>query len=251
MHPPTHQPTPQPKPSFAPKPPTSSPNRPPARPIGKLLFQLAALAVTILIALWGWRQYQRSQNVDLYLTMMGGKLPPATRLMHAAKDGDLELVQSLLDRGADITLTTRFNRTALYFAIDGDNPTTKRQIIELLLDAGIDPNYFAGSDNRACTLQSAISRTSTPEDEALFTYIVNHTPHDLSNHFCRIASFSTFSGLPQYLEIFLDSLDPDSASFVVQGVRSTMNLRNAWYEKFIALPPETQQQLNTILDTYQ
>ncbi len=214
-------------------------------PKRKILIPL--IAATIIISIFAWNQYQKSQDVNLYLSM-GSKRPPVTRLMFASDQGDLEQVQSLLKRGADITLTDGFGWNVLYFAIRGGN----HDIVRLLLDADADLNHFHGNDAQPCTLSFAISRApSSQEDYEFFSDLVNHTPHDLSNHFCNIALGTTTSGSPKYLELFLNSLDPEYAAGTVQGVRDNHALGNNWIKKFEELDPAIQQQLNDILNKYE
>ncbi len=60
-----------------------------------------------------------------------------TSLMIAAREGRLDTVQSLIERGADVSCSSACKRTALHFAADawwGEN----RNLIKALLDAGAD-----------------------------------------------------------------------------------------------------------------
>ena len=63
----------------------------------------------------------------------GGGLPP---LMYAARENCLECVKVLLDAGADVNQTSRYNWTPLLSAIKNSH----YQMAKLLLDRGADPN---------------------------------------------------------------------------------------------------------------
>lgn len=67
-----------------------------------------------------------------------------TALMGAVSGGHAETVALLLDRGADVEVTTKDGFNALWYAIwepdDSKEKANKERIIGLLLDAGADPN---------------------------------------------------------------------------------------------------------------
>ncbi len=202
------------------------------------------IAAIALISVFAWKHYQ---DVNRYVSR--GKFPDITVLMRASIEGDLAEVQSLLDRGADITLTGGFGHTALYFAIRGGN----HDIVKLLLDAGADINdhYPEGhNDSRRCTLLATISEFNTkptPENLELFSYLANLTPHDTSNHFCQII-FYVMHDQPKYLETFLSSLALESAAWEASRAQTNIHQYPAWFN---ALDPDMQQQFNDILSKYE
>ena len=62
-----------------------------------------------------------------------------TALYVASESGNVDLVRLLIERGADVDLTVRLQRTPLYGAVKaGYSP-----VVRLLLDAGADPNKRA------------------------------------------------------------------------------------------------------------
>ncbi|PCI10221.1 hypothetical protein COB72_04085 [bacterium] len=204
------------------------------------------IAAIALISAFTWKHYQ---NVNRYVSR--GKFPDITLLMRASSEGDIEQVQSLLDRGADITLTNGFGGTALGFAIGNAINSKNHDIVKLLLESGADINdhYPEGyNDLHYCTLSAAVPySTSSPEDIDLFSYLANLNPHDVSNHYCQIAGIAARFGNPTTLELFLSSIDPDSASMEARIIASPYS----WREKFKALDPDIQQQINDILNKYE
>lgn len=73
-----------------------------------------------------------------------------TPLMTAAYEGDVELMQVLLDTGDDVSAKDADGSDPLMYAIYGDNP----EAIELLLASGADPN---SQDNYSTVLVSAVN----------------------------------------------------------------------------------------------
>lgn len=65
-----------------------------------------------------------------------GKFPPATRLMIAARDGDLTRVAAFIEQGRDINESTDLGQTAFFFAVVGGN----YDIAKLLVSKGAIPN---------------------------------------------------------------------------------------------------------------
>ena len=109
-------------------------------------------------------------------TMGDGSLGKgATPFMRAAKSGDVEIMQRLLDAGADPTLTLPNKSTALMFAAglgwrdgspaapsyDQGTPEEAIQAITLLLDRGFDLN--AANDNGDTALHLAVVNRGSPE----------------------------------------------------------------------------------------
>jgi cytochrome c len=64
-----------------------------------------------------------------------------TALYIAIESGNLELTRLLIERGADVNLPVKLQRTPLYAAIKGGFA----EIVTLLLDSGADPNQVAKS----------------------------------------------------------------------------------------------------------
>ncbi|RYG87753.1 MAG: c-type cytochrome [Alphaproteobacteria bacterium] len=62
-----------------------------------------------------------------------------TALYVASEQGNVELAKLLIDRGADVNLTVKLQRTPLYAAVKAGQPA----IVELLLGKGADPNKLA------------------------------------------------------------------------------------------------------------
>ncbi|MGQ7845094.1 ankyrin repeat domain-containing protein [Granulosicoccus sp. 3-233] len=83
----------------------------------------------------------------LTLTASNGK----NALMVASKKGDLALVKSLIDAGADIDERTQTNGTAFMFAVLGN----RRQVAEWLLDRGADIQVIGSNGWTALTLAAA------------------------------------------------------------------------------------------------
>lgn len=66
-----------------------------------------------------------------------------TALYVASEAGNVELARLLIDRGADVDLLVKFQRTPLYGAITTDHP----DVVRLLLDSGADPNKITKLQN--------------------------------------------------------------------------------------------------------
>lgn len=220
-------------------------------PKRKTLIPLIAIAA--IFSMIAWSQYQKYQNVNRYVS--NGKFPDITLLMSASSEGDIEQVQSLLNRGADITLTNDFGRTALYYAIGNATQTGNHDIVKLLLDAGADINdhYPEGYiDLHYCILSTAVPySTSSPETLELFSNLANLNPHNVSNHRCEIAKITVMYGKPKTLELFLNSIDPDSASWTAHNAQRTLHSGTLkMLDKLKSLDPEILEQINDILDKY-
>lgn len=74
-----------------------------------------------------WVKSILTQNVDV-----DSSLETVTALMYAANYGNLEVVNILLDAGANINRQDNNGATALIWAAKGDNP----DVIQLLFKAG-------------------------------------------------------------------------------------------------------------------
>jgi ankyrin repeat protein len=75
------------------------------------------------------------------LTHASDTKPDLTPLMSAAASGDLKAVQDLIAKGANVRERTKTGETALYEAIDRQNPDEDNlPIVAALLKAGADPN---------------------------------------------------------------------------------------------------------------
>src|SRR5208282_1821095 len=66
-------------------------------------------------------------------------------LIKAAETGDLQLVQGLLDKGADVNTRTAIGYTALIEAVQNG----KRDVAELLVTRGADVNAIGKNGNTA------------------------------------------------------------------------------------------------------
>lgn len=89
------------------------------------------------------------EGADINATESEGKF---TALTEAAADGDLEIVNYLLQKGAKPDGVQIFPNSPIYFAIFGDHITVVRR----LLDQGIDPNYAWPNRNGGTLLIVAV-----------------------------------------------------------------------------------------------
>lgn len=85
-----------------------------------------------------------------------------TVLMAACGQGDLELVRSLLDRGADPNASARFGMTALTRAAEGGNPA----VTELLLARGATPSAVTRATPPRLVEAEALA-SSRPDDGSI------------------------------------------------------------------------------------
>src|SRR5580704_3448585 len=134
------------------------PGRPAPRPTGRLNpVDLARMLLT-----YGADPNARLTTPILQRHHSGGDAAlgeGATPLLRAAKTSDLSMMRLLLDRGADPTLTTRNQTTAVMFAagpsgggLGGSFPVSDADKIEamtLALDRGVDVNAIDGTGQTA------------------------------------------------------------------------------------------------------
>ena len=100
------------------------------------------------------KQYQLmdellSKGADINSSFLDGKY---TALSSAASTGDLKLVKYLIKKGADIKGNELFPNSPIFLAISGNHI----DIVSLLFDEGVDPNYAWPGKDEGTLLISAI-----------------------------------------------------------------------------------------------
>ncbi len=79
-----------------------------------------------------------------------------TATMWAAYKGHADIVQMLVDSGADLTVQDKGGRTALHLALERDGIQSREACLKVLLRAGANPN--TASNNGTAPLHSAVFR---------------------------------------------------------------------------------------------
>ena len=87
-------------------------------------------------------------------------------LINAVDSGDMEEARRMIDAGADVNMRYRFGWTALYIAADSRGE--KSELVELLLQAGADPNI--ASENGRTPLSIFVSERNKPMVRLLLDY---------------------------------------------------------------------------------
>lgn len=121
-------------------------------------------AITLLLSI---------EKVDINIVLKNKK----TALMYAAENGHLEIVEHLLNRGADINAKSIFNETALIFA----TLNRKHNVIAFLLRKGakVDIMMKSSTENELMTaLMCAIKNTDI---EAVRLFLVHNATVDKAN----------------------------------------------------------------------
>jgi hypothetical protein len=108
-----------------------------------------------------------------------------TALMHALINGDTEIVKLLIDRGADIDLQNMYGETALDIAITKGN----QKIIDILRKAERAENIYKKLIATKAYVQSQRINSSSTENDPLIGFYHSNidAPHDIMQQVLNIA----------------------------------------------------------------
>ena len=101
-----------------------------------------------------------------------------TPLHEAAEAGRTDIVQLLLDAGADVEASDKYGRTPLHTACEFGNTTT----VQLLLEQGADPNARNKWDRTPLDL--TLLKTDDPQREEIIELFRQYAPEMVMETYC-------------------------------------------------------------------
>ena len=180
-----------------------------------------------------------NMNVNMFMNIQGNNELESSPLQHAAQHGQIELVQALIARGADVNYQNKTGQTPLMYATRGGHLDVMKAIVE----AGADYNMTTGVDATYDNTALHYAAVNGHEDAALYllglpNINMNHvnragnTPHDDTRangrtHGRLAEQMDRFGALSRHdlarREAFVEAVKAGNAQAVAGYIREGVN----------------------------